>query len=510
MKKIAVIGSGFAGLSAAACLARNGFDVTVFEKNESPGGRARQFEAKGFVFDMGPSWYWMPDVIEKYFNQFGRTAADFYDLKRLDPSYRIYYGKDDYLDIPSGVEPLCNLFESLEPGSGPRLLQFLAEAKYKYSVGIDRLVYKPGLSATELLDGEVIRGLFRLQIFQSLSRHVRKYFRHPRIIQLLEFPVLFLGATPEKTPALYSLMNYADMALGTWYPMGGMYKIIEAMVSIARQEGVDFRYEQPVSRIEVSRSRAQGVLVRDAFFPADYVVAAADYHHVEKDLVPRELRQYDNSYWNSRVMAPSSLIFFIGLNKKVAGLRHHTLFFDEDFARHTRDIYVSPQWPAAPQFYVSCPSKSDPAVAPDGSENLFILIPVAPGLTDAENIREHYFHMVMKRLEKLTGEQLCDHVVYKRSYAHNDFIRDYNAFKGNAYGLANTLFQTANFKPRMLNKNIGNVLYTGQLTVPGPGVPPSIISGQVAAQTLMKLDSKTRAKNGGTYTLTNSHTVKGK
>ena len=495
MKKVAVIGSGFAGLSAAACLAKEGFDVTVFEKNESPGGRARQFEANGFVFDMGPSWYWMPEVIEKYFNQFGKTSADFYELKRLDPSYRVYYGKDDYLDIPSGVDALCKLFESLEPGSGPRLLQFLKEAKYKYTVGIDRLVYKPGLSATELLDAEVIRGLFKLQIFQSLSRHVRKYFKNPRIIQLLEFPVLFLGATPEKTPALYSLMNYADMALGTWYPMGGMYKIIEAMVRIAEEQGVTFRYEQPVSRIEVNKSGAQGVHVRDAFFPSDFIVAAGDYHHVEKDLIPKAFRQYDDGYWDSRVMAPSCLIFFIGLNKKVANLRHHTLFFDEDFARHTREIYEEPQWPAAPQFYVSCPSKSDPAVAPDGSENLFILIPVAPGLKDEVYLRERYFDMVMKRLEKLTGEHLRDHVVYKRSYAHNDFIRDYHAFKGNAYGLANTLLQTANFKPRMLNKKIGNLLYTGQLTVPGPGVPPSIISGQVAAQTLIKQYSKSLAKS---------------
>ncbi|MGC1243347.1 MAG: phytoene desaturase family protein [Chryseosolibacter sp.] len=495
MKKIAVIGSGFAGLASATCLAKEGFDVTVFEKNDSPGGRARQFKANGFAFDMGPSWYWMPGVIEKYFNHFGKTTGDFYDLKRLDPSYRIFFGKNDFLDIPSGVEQLRALFEILEPGSGPRLIQFLKEAEFKYTVGVERLVYKPGLSATELLDAEVIKGLFKLQIFQSLSRHVRKFFRNPRIIQLLEFPVLFLGATPQKTPALYSLMNYADMALGTWYPMGGMYKIIEAMVTIAEGHGVTFRFSHPVTAIELKGARAEGIRANERFFPADFVVAGADYHHVEKDLVPEAYRQYNEAYWNSRVMAPSCLIFYLGLNKKVSNLRHHTLFFDEDFARHTHDIYVNPQWPAAPQFYVSCPSKTDPSVAPPGGENLFILIPVAPGLQDAEHLREKYFDMVMSRLENLTGENIRQHIVYQRSYAHNDFVQDYNAFKGNAYGLANTLLQTANFKPRMLNKKINNVFYTGQLTVPGPGVPPSIISGQVVAETLMKQYRKASAEN---------------
>lgn len=494
MKKIAVIGSGFAGLASAACLAQEGFDVTVFEKNDSPGGRARKFEAGGFVFDMGPSWYWMPAVFERYFSRFGRTVADYYDLRRLDPSYRVYFGKDDYLDIPSGVEALCKLFESLEPGSGNQLLKFLKEAEYKYAVGVERLVYKPGLSATEWLDVEVIKGLFKLQIFQSLSKHLRKYFRNPRIIQLLEFPVLFLGATAAKTPALYSLMNYADMALGTWYPMGGMHKIVEAMVAVADEEGVRFRFNAPVTKIELHGKGAKGVRTGDDFFASDYIVAGADYHHVEKDLLPEKYRQYREGYWNSRVMAPSSLIFFLGLNKPLRNLRHHTLFFDEDFTRHTRDIYENPRWPAAPQFYVSCPSKTDPSVAPEGSENLFILIPVAPGLNDEEPIRETYFDMVIGRLENLTGEAIRHHIVFKKSYAHNDFITDYNAFRGNAYGLANTLMQTANFKPRMLNKNVNNLFYTGQLTVPGPGVPPSIISGQVVAQTLIKQYRKTFTK----------------
>jgi phytoene desaturase len=486
MKKVTVIGSGFSGLASASILAQKGFSVTVFEKNSLPGGRARKYEADDFIFDMGPSWYWMPDVFEKYFNSFGKTTADYYSLVRLDPSYRIFYGKNDYLDIPSGVEALCRLFDQLEPGSSQHLLRFLEEGKFKYNLGINNLVYKPGRSVLELLDADVLKGIFKLHVFQSISTYIRKFFKEPRIIKLLEFPVLFLGATPEKTPALYSLMNYADMSLGTWYPMGGMYKIVEGLVDLANEQGVDFRFNSPVQRLEMHHTKTKGVWSGGKFFGTDYVVAGADYHHVEQQLIPKEFRRYSENYWNSRVMAPSSLLFYIGINKKINNLLHHTLFFDQDFSLHAREIYDDPKWPTAPQFYVSCPSKTDPSVAPAGCENLLILIPVAPGLDDNDSHREKYFTLVLKRLEHILGEDVRDHIIFKRSYAHNDFISDYNAFRGNAYGLANTLWQTANLKPGMVNKKIKNLFYTGQLTVPGPGVPPALISGQVAAHELIK------------------------
>lgn len=486
MKKIAVIGSGFSGLSAAACLAKEGFDVTVFEKNQTPGGRARSFDSQGFTFDMGPSWYWMPDVFDKYFQLFGKKPSDYFTLKRLDPSYRIYYGADDFIDIPAGVDALCRLFDELEPGSSKQLLRFLEEGKYKYEIGINELVYKPGLSVTELMDLDLAKGLFKLHVFQSISQYIRKFFKSDRIIKLLEFPVLFLGATPEKTPALYSLMNYADMALGTWYPMGGMYKIVEGMTAVAREQGAKFRFNAPVQALEMNGVRAKGLLVNNSVEHFDYVVASADYHHVEQQLIPEKYRKYKETYWDKRVLAPSSLLFYVGLNKKLKGLLHHTLFFDEDFSLHAKEIYEDPKWPTSPQFYVSCPSQTDPSVAPEGYENLLILIPVAPGLDDNETIREKYFTLVIDRLEKIIGEKVKPHIVYKRTYAHNDFIADYNAYKGNAYGLANTLMQTANLKPSIINKKINNLFYTGQLTVPGPGVPPSIISGQVAAKELVK------------------------
>lgn len=490
MKKVVVIGSGFSGLSAACFLAREGYEVTVFEKNESPGGRARKFQKEGFVFDMGPSWYWMPDVFEKFFHEFGKTASDFYQLERLDPSYRIYFGKDDMLDIPAGVAALTTLFDKIEPGSGEFLHQFLAEARLKYEIGMHRLVYKPGLSVAELMDPYILKNLFHLRILQSIASYIRKFFKDKRLISLLEFPVLFLGARPEKTPALYSLMNYADMALGSWYPRGGMYKVVDAMVQLAESLGVKFRYNAPVTSIELNGSRSTGVNGPGFSYPCDFIVASADYHHVEQQLLPKQFRKYSASYWQRRVLAPSSLIFYLGVSKKIKHLLHHNLFFDEDFGPHAHEIYDDPKWPSLPQFYLSCPSKTDPSVAPGGCENLMVLIPVAPDLDDGNEIRDKYFHAVMRRIEKITGESVLTNIVYCRSYAHNDFVADYNSFKGNAYGLANTLFQTANFKPSILNKKISNLFYTGQLTVPGPGVPPSIISGQVVARELTKRDKR--------------------
>lgn len=492
MKKIAVIGSGFAGLSAATCLAREGFDVTIFEKNATPGGRARKFSEAGFTFDMGPSWYWMPDVFERYFARFGKKPSNYYALKRLDPSYRIYFGPDDFMDIPATMDKLSALFESLEPGSSRHLKTFLDEGKFKYEVGMNSLVYKPGLSLLEFADSEVITGALKLHLFQSITSYLRKFFHNERILKLLEFPVLFLGATAAKTPALYSLMNYADISLGTWYPKGGMYSIVAGMEKLAIEQGVKFQYNSAVQELPVENGKTTGVVVDGTLIPFDYVIAGADYHHVEQQLLPEKYRRYSPSYWDKRVMAPSSLLFYVGINKRLTGLLHHTLFFDEDFTQHSREIYEDPQWPAAPQFYVSCASATDDTIAPEGHENLVILIPVAPGLTDTEETREKYYEMVMNRLEKITGQVITGHVVYKRSYAHNDFQADYNAFKGNAYGLANTLLQTAILKPSIVNKKVSNLLYTGQLTVPGPGVPPSLISGQVVADQILAREKKDR------------------
>ena len=430
---------------------------------------------------MGPSWYWMPDVFESYFARFGKKPSDYYQLVRLDPSYRIYFGKNDIMNVPAGVEELCQLFERYEQGSSPNLRKFLAEARYKYEVGMGEFVQKPSLSIWEFADLRILKSLFRLQMFSSLSDHVGGLFKNRQLIQLLEFPVLFLGATPEKTPALYSMMNYADLELGTWYPLGGMTRIIEGMVSLATDMGVKIETGQEVKQICVSDGRATKVETRQGTFAADVVVGSADYHHVEQQLLEKKYRQYSEKYWNTRVMAPSSLLFYLGVNKRLKNLLHHNLFFDRDFRQHAVEIYEQPSWPSDPLFYVCAPSVTDSSVAPEGCENLFVLIPLAPGLEDNPEMREKYYQVVMDRLEDLTGQEVRSHVVYKRSYAHKDFMSDYHAFRGNAYGLANTLLQTAFLKPRIKSSKVGNLYYTGQLTAPGPGVPPSLISGQMVA-----------------------------
>jgi phytoene desaturase len=494
MVKTAVIGSGFSGLAAACFLAQEGYDVTVLEKNSSPGGRARKFEANGFMFDMGPSWYWMPDVFENFFKAFHKKASDYYTLTRLDPSYRIFFSKEDVWDVPAGVPALCEFFERVERGSSAQLLKFLNEGQYKYETGMQQLVYNPGLSVTELLNRKLLGGMLKLHVFQSMSAYVRTYFKDKRLIQLLEFPVLFLGATPENTPALYSLMNYADMSLGTWYPKGGMYQLIEGMVALAESLGVTFTFNRTVDRIHVENGKAKGLTVNGVREDYDYVIAGADYHHVEQELLPEEFRKYDETYWDTRKLAPSSLIFYLGLNKKIKNLRHHNLFFDADFSRHADQIYENPAWPDNPLFYVCCPSKTDDTVAPSGHENLFILMPSAPGLKDSEEIQKRFFNHIINRLESLTGESIKDHIVFSRNYGPNNFVNDYNAFKGNAYGLANTLMQTANLKPSIINKKVKNLFYTGQLTVPGPGVPPSLISGQVVAQYVIRQHKKLKQR----------------
>lgn len=482
MKHIAVIGSGFAGLSVAACLAHKGHQVTVLEKNDQLGGRARQFQAEGFTFDMGPSWYWMPDVFESYFQLFGKSASDYYELKRLDPSYSVFFGKEEVWEIPAEMDAMEALFERIEPGSSIQLRKFLAEAAYKYEVGIKDLVYKPGLKLSEFADLRLLNGMMRMNVFKSYHTYVRKYFSDSRLIRLLEFPILFLGAMPRKTPALYSLMNHADISLGTWYPMGGMHRIVEGMVDLAKSVGVEFRTGTPVNHLPVNGNLIQQLDLKNGQLNADAVVASADYHHVEQNLLPESHRRYSKEYWDKRTMAPSCLLFYLGINKRLTGLQHHNLFFDEDFHQHAEEIYEDAQWPSKPLFYACVPSLTDSSVAPEGHENLFLLVPVAPDLKDPEEVREKYYNLVMDRLEYLTEQSIRPHVIYKRSYAHSDFEKDYHSFKGNAYGLANTLRQTALLKPSIVNKKVHNLFYTGQLTVPGPGVPPSIISGQVVAK----------------------------
>jgi len=490
MAKISIIGSGFSGLAAACFAAKEGHEVTLFEKNETTGGRARTFKSDGFTFDMGPSWYWMPDVFENFFAQFGKSASDYYQLKKLDPGFQLVFGKDDTVEIPASMKELEAVFENIEAGSAVKLRRFLKEAEFKYNVGMKDLVYKPAFSWLEYANLDVVKGMLKANLLSSVSAYVRSYFTDERLVALMEFPVLFLGAMANKIPALYTMMNYSALVQGTFYPVGGMCKIAEGMKELAVSLGVEIRTGVDVTRIEVSGKLVTGLQTSIGNIAVDGLIAAADYNYVEQQLLEEKYRNYSAGYWEGKTFAPSCLIYYVGVSKKIKKLLHHNLFFDADFEQHANDIYSDPKWPDKPLFYVCCPSKTDDTVAPEGMENLFILVPVATGLKDDDATRESYFEGIIKRMESYCGEEFAAQVIYKRTYCIKDFMEDYHAFKGNAYGLANTLMQTAVLKPSLKNKHLKNMFYAGQLTVPGPGVPPALISGQLASVQLNKFLQK--------------------
>lgn len=481
--KIVIIGGGISSLSAASYLAKAGNEVTVLEKNNTVGGRARQLVHEGFTFDIGPTFYWMPDVFERFFNDFGKKAADFYQLNRLSPAYQVYFGEQDSITIDGSFEKIKATFEQVEKGSSAQLAKFMANAESNYNIAIKDLVYRPGESIFEIVTPQTIGKLG--QFIKTIKQQVSEYISHPKLQKILEFPVLFLGAKPSNTPSFYNFMNYADFVLGTWHPQGGMYEVIKAMRSVAETCGVRFITDQEVKSFDFVGNRIAQVKTDTATYPADIVLSGADYAHTET-LLSEKFRQYTDAYWNKKTFAPSALLFYVGFDKKLANVSHHTLFFDTDFELHAKTIYDTKQWPEDPLFYASFPSITDAGSAPEGKENGIFLIPIAPGITDTPDIRKKYFDLIISRLEKLTGQSVKSSILFEKSYCLKDFVSDYNSYKGNAYGLANTLFQTHILRPKMKSKKLANLYFTGQLTVPGPGVPPSIISGKVVSTLIEK------------------------
>jgi len=485
MKKVGIIGAGLSSLYSACFLAKKGYTVDVFEKNTMAGGRSQYFKAEGYVFDMGPSWYWMPELVDGLFEDLGEKRSDYFELHRLDPSYQVLWKDQTTTQIPAKKEELLALFDSFEANGGKKLEKFLADAKTKYDIATESFLENPGLKISEIAKLSVLKNAMKLDVFKSVEKDVAKRFSSEKARSILNFPVLFLGEMPGNIPSLYTLMNYADLELGTWYPEGGMHALAAALEKVAKKEGVTFHYNSSVDEIVVKDGLAQGIRIGENIHAFDAIVGGADYHHVEQTLIPKEYRRYSENYWNKRKLAPSSLIYYLGINSEVPNLEHHNLFFDEDLNDHGKEIYNDPKWPSKPLFYACVPSKTDKDVAPEGHENIFILMPLAPDLEDSEETREIYFNMIMERMEARTGMSIRDKVAYKRSFCISDFKSEYNSLKGNAYGLANTLAQTANLKPKMQSK-IKNVFYCGQLTVPGPGIPPALISGKIAAKRLIQ------------------------
>jgi phytoene desaturase len=484
-KKIYIIGSGFSSLAASCYLAKEGHDVTIFEKNETIGGRARQLKREGFVFDIGPTWYWMPDVFERFFNDFNKKPSDYYSLLKLSPAYQVYFGKNDAITIADNLQDIITTFEKIEKGAGEKLEIFMATAKSNYDIAIKDLVYRPGETITELITLETAKRVN--QFFSTISKDVRRKFKSNKLIQTLEFPVLFLGAKPSNTPSFYSFMNYADFGLGTWHPKNGMYSVIEGIAQLASELGVTILTNQNVEKIITEKNKATGIVVNGENKYCDIIVSGADYHFTET-LLNKELRQYSENYWDKKTYAPSSLLFYVGFDKKIENIEHHTLFFDTDFNVHAKDIYDQPKWPDEPLFYASFPSKTDNSSAPVGKEAGIFLIPLAPNLEDTPALRELYFNKIIERFEKITNQNVKNSVIFKESFCINDFKEQYNSYKGNAYGLANTLLQTAFLRPKLKSKKVKHLYFTGQLTVPGPGVPPSLISGKLVTNLIKKYE----------------------
>lgn len=481
-KKVIIIGSGFSSLSSACYLAKAGYEVSIYEKNKTVGGRARQLIREGFTFDMGPSWYWMPDIFDKFFAHFNKKTSDYYQLDKLSPAYKIFFS-DDVITIGDSLDKISEEFERIEAGSSKHLKKFISKAQENYSIAIDKVVLRPGLSPFELVTKETVLKLD--QFFKTISSEVRKNFKNPKLISTLEFPVLFLGAKPSKTPSFYSFMNFADFGLGTWHPKGGMYQVIKGMLDLAKELGVNLYTDSSVEKINVKNGKAVGVVINGQSIASDIVLSGADYHHSET-LLDKEYRQYSERYWSKKTFAPSSLLFYIGFNKKLKNIEHHNLFFDTDFEKHAEEIYDVPKWPTDPLFYANFPSVTDQSMSPDGCETAFFLVPIAPDLEDTPELRQQYFDLIMARFQERTEQQVKNNILFKESFCVRDFIEEYNSYKGNAYGMANTLSQTAFLRPKLKSKKVKNLFFTGQLTVPGPGVPPSLISGKLVSELIIK------------------------
>ena len=482
-KTIQIIGSGFSSLAAACYLAKEGNKVTVFEKNTSLGGRARQFSEKGFTFDMGPSWYWMPDVFESFFADFNKKPSDYYSLKKLSPGYRVFFENNEHFDVSDDLNAIISDFEKIEKGSGEQLAHFIYNAKKNYEIAIKDLVYRPGESIFELITPQTVLKLD--QFFSNIKRDVRQKIKNKNLQQILEFPVLFLGAKPSDTPSFYSFMNYADFGLGTWQPKNGFFDVIDAMIKLGTELGVTYQVNSNIEEIIIENNKTIGIKINNEILKSDVVLSGADYHHTET-LLPKENRQYSEAYWNKKTFAPSSLLFYVGFDKKLKNVCHHNLFFDTDFDKHAMDIYDNPKWTENPLFYANFTSVTNNQTAPEGCENGFFLIPIAPNLEDTEELRAIYFEKIISRFEKVTKQNVRGNIIYKKSFCVNDFKSEYNSYKGNAYGMANTLLQTAVLRPKLKSKKVKNLYFTGQLTVPGPGVPPALISGKLVAQLIKK------------------------
>lgn len=474
----AVIGGGIGGLATAALLAHKGYAVTLYEKNPQLGGRAMQTTIDGFVFDRGPSWYLMPEVFERYFALFGHQSSDFYTLHKLQTQYRVYWDmQGDHTDISANLAQNLATFEAIEPGCSAAVTSYLEKARYQYEVSMKHYLYTSFDKISDYLRPSLLVEGIKLHLFESLDTHTRRYFSSEKLRKILQYTNVFLGGSPKKTPALFSLMSHIDFHQGVFYPMGGMYETVKALITLCEAHHVTFQLNSPISHLDVADGRAT---------LADIVVSNADYAHTEMHLLDPVYQSYPKKYWERATIAPSAFILYLGVQGNVKNLVHHNLFFDHDWERHFDQIFSNPGWPEDPSYYVCCPSKTDPSVAPAGDENIFVLVPVAPGLTDDDATRERFADKIITHLEQITGDSIRERITTKLIHSHRDFISLFHAYRGTALGLSHTLFQSAFFRPKNKSAKVSNLYHVGQYTLPGIGVPMCLIGAEVVTEKILR------------------------
>lgn len=486
-KKVIIVGSGFGGLGAACILGKAGYDVTVLEKNEQIGGRASLFHAKGFSFDAGPSWYLMPDIFDHFFELIGENVNDYLQLKKLGPSYRIFYkDKDKHVDIYSDLNKDLKTIAAIEPAAPEALKEYLAIAGEQYKIAKEKFLYKNYDSIRDFFTWEVAKNGRKLNAFANMDKYVRKYFKTDEMYKIIQYPSVFLGSSPYKTPALYSMMNYIDFEMGVYYPMGGIHTIVQALEKIARKYNVSFKTKTNVSKIVIKNGKATGVIADGKQIDADIVVSNASVWHTETALLPAQYREKTAKYWKKRTLAPSALIMYLGVKKQFPSLKHHNLLFSDNWKKNFAQIFEDPMWPDDPSLYVCAPSKTDKTVAPKGHENLFVLVPIAAGLKYTDKQLNDFSEKILKTMEtSMDLPELRDNIVYKRLFTIKDFATRYNSQGGTALGLAHVLSQTAVFRPSNINKKVKDFYYVGADVNPGIGMPITLISAELMYKRLI-------------------------
>lgn len=481
-KTAIIIGAGIGGLATACMLSKKGYKVTIVEKNSKIGGRANIYSEQGYTFDMGPSWYMMPDIFKHFFDILGENIDDYLTLKRLAPSYRIFLKSDkSHYDFYSDLEKTIQTFESIEVGSGEILREYIKTTEYQYKIARNEFMFKNYDSIFDFITKRVMTEGRKLPLFSSVENIINKKFKSEILRKVMQYQTVLLGTSPSDAPGIYSMMNYIDFVEGVWYPEGGIYRVIEVMEQIARKYDVQIQTDSPVEKILVEDGTVKGIKLSDGTeMYAEIVVSNADMVHTDEKLLDTKYQQHTKKYWDKKLMAPSGFIMYLGVDGEIPSLQHHNLLFSQNWNENFTQIFKKPEWPTDPSLYVCAPSKNDATVAPEGKENLFVLVPVAAGLDHTDEFLEEYSKTIIREMQdKMDIPNFENRIEYKRIYAVKDFIKDYNAFKGSALGFAHTLGQSAIFRPNNINKKVKNLYYVGAGTNPGIGMPICLISAEL-------------------------------